>query len=136
MAIKLAEVVSEINTLGDDSISLNIVVNWVNDAIAYMNGELGADFPYVDSAQGDRGFVFPDKWVRMCVIPFGVARLKQMDSSVDEASRFYQQFNDNLALMKFKYTVPDEYKDNDPTLQDQAASDIFTSPSIRHLGWF
>ena len=136
MAIKLSDVVSQINTLGDDSISLNLVVNWVNDAIAYMNGELGADFPYVDASQGDRGFVFPDKWVRMCVVPFGVARLKQMDSSTEEASRFYQQFNDNLALMKFKYTVPDEYKDNDPTLQDQAESDIFTSPSIRHLGWW
>lgn len=136
MPVKVAEVVSQINTLGDDSISLNIVVNWINDAIAYMNTELGADFPFVEAAQGDRGFAFPDKWVLSCIVPFGVARLKQMDSSVDEASRFYQQFNDQLALMKYKYTVPDEYKDLDPVLEDRSESDIYTTPALRHLGWF
>ena len=135
--ISLSTVVRDVNILGDDNVSIQNVTSWVNDAIAAINAELGANFPFIDPSQGEGSFVFDEKWVRTCVIPYATARLKQMDSSTQESSRLYQQFNDGLALMKFSYEVPEQFKDmSDPRNSGDAQSDIYMTPSMTHLGWW
>lgn len=107
------------------------ITSHMNDAIAKINIKLKAEFPYLDSTQGDEEPVFPEKWQRALLIPFAVGRIKQMDSSQFEYTDAYNEFLASLDDMLTDYTVPDVYKDvNIGT----SSSDIYTTPNVP-WGW-
>lgn len=111
--MQLHEIISEINSLADESEPEIDVIAWINDAIARINIELNAKFPFMDIEELESEPAFPEVWQRACLIPFGVGRLKQMDSSQFEYIDAYGEFIENLSLMKTKYKVPEEYRDED-----------------------
>lgn len=109
--MNVSELIESVNTLTDESLPPNQIVGFLNDALAKINAEVSANFPYFSLKDQDQEPVFSEKWQRLLLIPFAAAKVKQMDSSQFEYQDLYQQFFIELAEFKAKYTVPDEYKD-------------------------
>ena len=124
--VKLIELV---NTLSDEQEPDANVLEYLNDAVARINIRLKANLPYLTLDPGDAP-IFPEKWQRALLVPFGVGRIKQQDSSQFEYSDAYQEFEINLADMAVQYEVPSVYKDD--------ASDALGMPGIYEnapYGW-
>lgn len=106
--MKASEIVIQANNLTDESYDYPSAMGFVNAAISEVNAELNANFPRVTLA--DEEIPFPEMWQDLVLIPYVSAKIKQKDSSQFEYSDLYGQFTNNLAKMKSKYSVPDEYK--------------------------
>ena len=109
--MNVSDLIREINDLSDENEQPASVLAWINDAIAKINIELGANFPYLTVDDMSVSPAFPEQWQRGLLIPYGVGRIKQKDSSQFEYTDAYNEFLENLNKMKTKYTVPDQYKD-------------------------
>lgn len=107
--MNLRQIIDHANNLSDDMLPDDEVIGFVNDAIAAINIEVNADFPYLYDMEDAP--VFPEKWQRMLIIPYVKARIKEKDSSKFEWEIGYEQFFANLADFKNKYDIPEEYKD-------------------------
>lgn len=135
MSLQLSELVKLVNTLADEQESQDMVAGFINDAIAKINIRLKANFPFLNKAEDVP--VFPEKWQRALLIPFGVGRLKQWDSSQFEYTDAYSEFLANLDEMAASYVVPDEYKDpstdgyfDENGVWHAYTSDVFTTPTF------
>lgn len=109
--MNLRQLIDEANNLADDFLTDEEAKGFINDAIAAINIEVGANFPFLDDETDEP--VFPEKWQRMLIIPYAKARIKEKDSSMFEWEIGYEQFFANLAEFKTKYRIPDEYIDHD-----------------------
>ena len=118
-----------VNTLSDEQEPAANVLEYLNDAMARINIRLKANLPYLTLDDGDAP-VFDEKWQRALLVPFGVGRIKQQDSSQFEYSDAYQEFQINLSDMAVQYNVPEIYKDE--------ASDALGMPGLYEnapYGW-
>lgn len=110
--MNLDDLAREINTLADEDYELEIVVSYINDAIAAINIECDTIFPNFDLNDPSKEYTaFPEKWQRTLLIPFAVGRLKQLDSSQFEYTDAYNEFLTNLAKFRRRFSVPEAYKD-------------------------
>jgi hypothetical protein len=123
MALKLSDVINQINELSDEQEAPNVVTNFVNDAIAEINVTCQTGFPEMVLAE-DKTFMFPDKWVRMLIIPYGVGRVKQKDSSQFEYMDAYGQFMARVEEFRTQGVIPREHKelplDTEVTMPDNS----------------
>jgi hypothetical protein len=132
--VNLSEIVNRINILADEQESMDMVAGFVNDAIAKINIRLKANFPSLVLATDEP--IFPEKWQRALLIPFGVGRIKQWDSSQFEYTDAYNEFLANLEDMAAQYVVPELFKDRegegyiDPITGEWKSytSDVYTTP--------
>jgi hypothetical protein len=127
--METVKLIQLVNTLSDEQESAANVLEYLNDAMARINIKLKANLPYLTLDPGDQP-VFDEKWQRALLVPFGVGRIKQQDSSQFEYSDAYQEFEINLADMAVQYDVPLVYKDD--------AADALGMPSIYEnapYGW-
>jgi hypothetical protein len=99
------------NNLAEESFSSSQIVEFVNDAIAKINIEREANFPFMSLEDSGDYAGFPEKWQRALFIPFVVGRMKAVDASQFEYSDNYNEFAANLLLFKTKFPVPAEYQD-------------------------
>lgn len=97
------------NDLSDDQIPQEEVQEFINDAIAAINIEISATFPFLDGDDDEP--IIPETWQRMLIIPYAKGRIKEKDSSQFEWESGYQQFFENLILFKTNYKLPPEYED-------------------------
>lgn len=109
--MNLEQIIAAANSLADDSLPEEEVKEFVNDAIAAINIEVNANFPFL--VEMDEEPVIPEKWQRMLIVPYVKARIKEKDSSQFEWEVGYEQFFTNLAEFTSQYTVPLEYLDVD-----------------------
>lgn len=109
--MNLRELIDGSINLADDMLPDDEVTGFVNDAISAINIEVDANFPFLKEMDDEP--IFPEKWQRMLIIPFVKARIKEKDSSQFEWEIGYEQFFNNLRDFSTKYTIPDEYKDED-----------------------
>lgn len=110
--MKINELVAHVNRLTDEEgMSATMVVPFINDAIARINAECSADFPYLDVADAESEPVIPEKWQRLLLCTFAAGRVKENDSSQFEYLDFYSQFDASMLEFKAKYAIPEEYKD-------------------------
>lgn len=114
--MNIGSIVTTTNTLSEDAMSANQVVEFINDAIARINITCGANYPFMSTSDGSDYVGFTEKWQRALFIPFVVARMKQVDSSQFEYQDRYAEFERNLFDFKTKYPVPDLYKDTNEVL--------------------
>lgn len=113
--MNIGSIVKAANNLADEDFSSTQVIEFVNDAIARVNIECQANFPFMAIEDTSDYVAFPEKWQRVLFIPFVVGRIKAVDSSQFEYSDNYMEFASNLGQFKAKFPVPDEYKDaNEP----------------------
>ena len=109
--METVRIIEVVNMLSDEQEPAANVLEYLNDAIARINIKLKSNLPYLTLDPGDTP-IFPEKWQRALLIPFGVGRIKQQDSSQFEYSDAYQEFEINLADMAVQYEVPTVYKDD------------------------
>ena len=114
----LNEIVQRVNhALAGEILTYDQILYHLDDTIDAINKELGSKFPAfseLDSSALDYD-AFPDKWIRMVVIP-GAAHFFFMadEEGITTAVGYEQRFLENLQSMIDKYLmlVPDEYIDN------------------------
>lgn len=131
--MNIIDLVNEVNSLSDENEEVIDVVSWINDAIAYINVELGAKFPYFSVSDTEAEPPFPETWQRLLLIPFCVGRTKQKDSSQFEYTDAYGEFFENLLKMKSQYTVPDEYKDSE--IKGRVSGSLVDNVPYIYGGW-
>lgn len=118
--------------LADDQLPDDEVKEYVNDAIAAINIEAGANFPFLVGMEDEPAF--PEKWQRMLIVPFAKARIKEKDSSQFEWEVAYEQFYENMDLFKTTYTIPEEFLDENS--RNKKGLNIVTSgPPFIWGGW-
>lgn len=134
MALILSDVIRQIDNLSDESPDQDMVVDWINDALAEIGVEVKATFPEMSVSSLSATFPFADKWVRNMIIPYAAGRATQKEASQFQYRDYYGQFLTNLEKFVAQYTVPDIYKDAD--LNESQTSDIFTNPTFPFGGKF
>lgn len=100
-----------VNTISEESFTSDQVTMFANDALARINIESQANFPFYATSDPADYTAFPEKWQRALVIPFVMGRIKQVDSSQFEYTDSFKEFMSNLVLFKAKFPIPDAYKD-------------------------
>ncbi len=138
--MEITRLVEKINLAADEDFELLQVMEFINDAINKINVECGAVFPEIDMTlpenlyQFEEYTAFPDKWQNQLLIPFAVGRIKENDSSQFEYRDWYGQFDQNLALFKSRYTIPEDYVDTEDS--NGRYEEDFTNNPYSHLrGW-
>lgn len=112
--------VSHINLAADEDFEFAEVLAFVNDAIAKINIEIGANFPFIDIEFDQPIDEYPldaisETWQRTLFVPYAVGRIKENDSSQFEYSDWYGQFDLNLSKFKTNYIIPEKYVDANTT---------------------
>lgn len=119
----VSEAIVHVNNLGDDQIESDVIISWMNDALAEIGRVVKATFPEITDL--NETLPLENKWCRTLIIPFATARMKQQDSSQFEYRDLYSQFMTALDDFSASYVVPDLYKD---PVNESYAPDIFTTP--------
>jgi len=115
--MELLEIVRQANLNTDEDFDLMDVISWINDAVAKINVEVRANFPFVDTTLPEQLYAMeeydalPDTWIRMLIVPFVAGRIKENDSSQFEYNDWYGQFDMNLEKFRTSYRIPLEYQD-------------------------
>lgn len=117
----VSEAIVHINNLGDDQIESDVIISWINDALAEIGRVVKATFP--EHTAATETLPLENKWCRALIIPFATARMKQQDSSQFEYRDLYSQFMTALDDFSTRYIVPDAYKDP----ETEVTPDIYTN---------
>lgn len=129
----LSDFVTHVNDVSDESESIQTVTRFVNDAIAKINAECKANYPFMSPSDAAIEFALPDTWVYTILVPFTAGRIKTKDSSQFEYTDLYSEAMEGLINFKANYIIPDEYKD--PASNSMYSSDIYTSRPFGWMGW-
>lgn len=128
MGITINELITRINDLSDEQEPNEIIIGFINDALGKINIECDADYPPISIEDMEEIFPIPRKWAVTLIVPFGVGRVKQRDSSEFEFSAAYEEFLINLDEFKTRYDIPEEYQDKDSQNAMSRPSDIYEKP--------
>jgi hypothetical protein len=114
--MEYAKLVSHINLVSDEDFEFKEVLAFINDAIAKINVEVGAVFPFIDVEFDLPVDEYPldainETWQRMLFVPYAAGRIKENDSSQFEYTDWYTQFDLNLQKFKSGVVIPDKYVD-------------------------
>ena len=138
----LAEFIASANDISDESESAQTITRFLNDAIAKVNAECQANYPFMDYTDLNAEIQMPETWVRVMLLPFAAGRIKTKDSSQFEYSDLYAEFLDGLVTFKARYTIPDIYKDMSGMIYDpvtdtwhKPTSDIYSTRPFGWMGW-
>lgn len=110
--MRIDTLIDSINLDTDENFDDADVILFINDAIARINTECQANFPFI-SETDEEYTALPDKWIMMLFKPFASAKIKQNDSSQFEYQDFYSIFDNNLNRFKQFYSIPQEYLDEE-----------------------
>lgn len=128
--MNLQEIVDLANTLSDEDIMTSEAIGFLNGAIAKINIECKAKFPYFDmNTAGSDYEGFSEDWQHTLLVPYVVGRTKQKDSSQFEYSDAYSEFVANLMMFRSSYPIPEEYKQTN--VKTHGIEDLSTS----YWGW-
>lgn len=113
-----SELTKAVNLLTDEDFSVENVTSFLNDAIAEINTECKAKYPFLSDENPEPHL--PEEWQRTLLVVYAAAKVKQNDSSQFEYSDLYNQFYEALNRFKRNYTIPEEYRTgtSGPSFQD------------------
>lgn len=135
----LSEFIASANDISDESESAQTVTRFLNDAIAKINAECKANYPFMSYTVLDQEIPLPETWVRVILLPFAAGRIKTKDSSQFEYTDLYSEFAEGLLNFKSSYTIPDQYQDNSGKVIDPVTGQYVTASSgiyeNRPFGW-
>lgn len=116
--MELMRLIGHINLATDEDFEVMEVIGFINDAIAKINTECGAVFPFIDEDLPTEDMyrledydALPDSWIRTLIVPFAAGRIKENDSSQFEYVDWYGQFHASLDKFQDKYEIPLVYVD-------------------------
>lgn len=139
--MEIMKLVNHVNLATDEDFELMEVIAFMNDAIARINVETEALFPFIDDELPDEELyaleeydAIPDHWQRMLFVPFAAGRIKENDSSQFEYVDWYQQFEFQLSKFKQNYEVPLEFID--PSVKGNRFEEDYRTNMFSSLrGW-
>jgi hypothetical protein len=114
--MEILSLVDHINLATDEDFELMTVLKFCNDAIAKINVEAKAQFPFIDLSLKEKLYkteeyvAIPETWIRMLIVPFAAGRIKENDSSQFEYQDWYAQFDLNLRRFTDDFDIPEEYQ--------------------------
>lgn len=138
--MEFPRLMNHINLVTDEDFELMPMLGFINDAIQKINIEVGAIFPEIDETlpvklyEQEEYTAFPDKWIRMLIVPFAAGRIKENDSSQFEYIDWYRQFDLNLERFKKDYKIPEEFLDPDAN-HGRYVDDYTHNPYNPMKGW-
>lgn len=138
--MEILKLVNHANLTTDEDFTLFQIIGFLNDAIAKVNVECGALFPFIEDDLPENSYKFeeytalPDTWIRMLLVPFVAGRIKENDSSQFEYSDWYAQFDANLMKFKSNYEIPLIYVDLN-AIDNRAEEDYQTNVFTHMKGW-
>lgn len=133
--MELTRLVAHINSVTDEDFDFMQVIGFINDAVAKINSEAGAKFPFIDETDGlelleqDEWTALSETWIRQLIVPYAAGRIKENDSSQFEYTDWYAQFEMNLAKFITKYSIPVQYQDTtsrEGRYEDDYAGNMFS----------
>lgn len=101
--------------LAGELLSYKQLIRHLNWAIDSINVELNAKFPIFEDTM-EEYTAFPDKYIRMCVIPGAVWHFYQVDEEgASAASQFASDFQRGIFYMlrDYAHAIPAEYVEDD-----------------------
>lgn len=110
------KIIAHINLATDEDFEFQEVLAFINDAVAKINIECGAIFPFADiefDLPIDEYPALNETWIRSLIVPYAAGRIKENDSSQFEYTDWYAQFDLNLQKFKSNYNIPEKYIDPD-----------------------
>ncbi|MFE3973186.1 MULTISPECIES: hypothetical protein [unclassified Peribacillus] len=107
--MNLGQFLIHIQSLTEESPTLEQVTNYANDGIAKLNSKAGAIFPFLESTPNYE-FPISETFVRTILVPFVAGRIKTQDSSQFEYSDLYGEFKEGLSDFIANYPIPEEFK--------------------------
>lgn len=133
--MEILKLVNHINLTSDEDFTLIQIIGFLNDAIAKINIECSANYPFIEDDLPLPSYAFeeytalPDTWIRALLVPFASGRIKENDSSQFEYSDWYSQFDINLTQFQSRYEIPLQYVDLDSSgnrVEEDYSLNIFT----------
>jgi hypothetical protein len=120
------------NNVTDENYSSQIIIGFVNQAIARINATLDSNLPVFTSFDVDYT-ALNDNWIRLLFVTYASYGIKANDGSLNEADRLRQEFEVNFRLLeenRFK-AIPVAYQGE----QFGGVYRMDTSLGI-NVGWF
>lgn len=111
------DIVAGVNTkLAGETLTLNQLRLFLDEAVDMINRELSACFPSFDTlATGDTYDAIPDKYIRSCIICGAAYKFYETDEEgIVTATQYMYDFMDNLFYMKRDYShrIPEIYRED------------------------
>lgn len=132
--MNLQEIVNAANNFTDENFNATGVVDFVNEAIGVINGEVNSTLPFFEVDSIDENYEgLSDTWVRALLIPYASYGIKQNDGSLSEASTYYNIFLDSLERLQrnIETAIPANYQNDD----FGGVYEMDFSKSV-NVGWF
>lgn len=129
--MKLQDITNAANAFCDESYSTSLTIYFANECIALINNRLDSSLPeFTDTADYEG---LSDNWLRTVVIPYVCYSIKQNDSSLSEADRFYGKFSTGLTQLQASQStaIAEDY-------QNEGFGGITTmdTEDAINIGWF
>jgi len=104
------ELIKLVGNLTDESLPSATILNFINDAIAKINIEASAEFPFIPPADIGLSYIpLSETYQRTLLATFASAMVKYADASTVEGDTWMLKFEDNLQKFVSSYTIPTEY---------------------------
>lgn len=128
----LNDITTLANNVTDENYSPQIIIGFVNHAIARINATLDSTLPVFTAIDVDYT-ALNDNWIRLLFVTYASYAIKANDGSLNEADRFRQEFEGNFRLLeenRFK-AIPTAYQGT----QFGGVYRMDTSLGV-NVGWF
>lgn len=104
------ELIVLVGRMTDESLPSLQILDYINNAIAKINLEADANFPFITAGGiGLEYTALPEMYQRSLVADFASALVKYADSSVQEGDAFMSRFNTNMEKFRTTYIIPTDY---------------------------
>jgi hypothetical protein len=107
----LNDITTLANNVTDENYSAQLIIGYVNQAIARINATLDATLPVFTAIDVDYT-ALNDNWIRLLFVTYASYAIKANDGSLNEADRFRNEFETNFRLLeenRFK-AIPTAYQ--------------------------
>lgn len=132
--MKLIDMKLGVESRVDDTVLMEDLLRWLNDAKDHMAIEVNASFPDIQQTTNlDDTFVF-DARFHLAPVLYACARFKEQQSSIGEANNFTQQYIDIKNRFVAQYELPMQYRE-DRLSQQFTAIEGQSSFTITKLGY-
>ena len=107
----VVQLTADVNMLCDENYTATDMLTLFNNAVAYINVEFPAAFPFVVAANVNTDYAaIPERFMRTAIVYYCAWQVKMKEDETSLADRFLQLFRDAFASFKMKYTVPTAYQ--------------------------
>jgi hypothetical protein len=105
--MRITDITRIANNYTDEVFTASVCLDFANEAIAKINGVLGAKLPYYNLTEDYPDAILGDEWQRTVVVPYVSYSIKLNDGSINESQiNFLQRYEEGMKeLRKNKKTA-------------------------------